>query len=390
MSLLNPYVSRRGGAVAAGWLAAIALLAGGAPAAIAAAPIDLGAAGSFAVLGATTVTSAGVSTLSGDLGVSPGTAVTGFGLGAGTFTGSLYTGDDAAAAHADLGTAYAVAEARSPAVPAGVLDGLRLGPGVYASGAALTLAGTLTLDAGDDPGAVFILQAGSTLTTAADSHVMLAGGAQACNVFWQVGSSATLGAGSDLKGSVLAYTSITVGADVGIDGRALARGAAVTLDNDTIGVAECDHSLSHTAPVIEPFEATLTGVTQTVHAAVGAWSVYDARAGGAGYRVTVTASAPQVGGSTAAAGTGGSLTLTPRTPTAMASNTGSTAPAAAAAQLLSTTAATISSAAAGTGQGGWRFAADSAEAGSLAIVIPGDAGAGAYSSTLTFTTAPPA
>jgi hypothetical protein len=388
MSRPKPRLSRVAlRAVAAGCLAALAWLVGGAPAA--AAPIGLGGAEGFAVLGGATVTSAGVSTVSGDLGVSPGTAVTGFGPG--TVSGSIHAGDPVALqAHADLATAYEVAAARSPAEPAGVLDGLTLGPGVYASGSALTLAGTLTLDAGGDPNAVFILRAGSTLGTAANSQVLLAGGAQACNVFWPVGSSATLGATSLLKGSILAATSISIGDGVVIDGRALARDGAVTLINDSVAVARCDRSLSNTVPAIAPFEATLTGVTQTVHTAVGAWSVNDSRATNAGYSVTVTATAPTVNGSPSAAGTGAALMLTPRTPTAASGNPASTGPVAAGVQALSTTAATIADVAPDTGQGAWNFPADTAEIKSLALVIPADAGTGAYSSTLTFTTAPPA
>jgi hypothetical protein len=370
--------------VALAWLACAAAPAG------AAAPVGLGGAGGFAVLAGTTVTSAGVSTLTGDLGVSPGTAIPGFGPG--TVSGTIHAGDDVAAqAHADLATAYGVAVARSPATPAGVLDGLTLDPGVYASGAALALAGTLTLDAGGDPSAVFILQAGSTLTTTANSHVVLADGAQACNVFWQVGSSAALGATSDLKGSILAMTSISMGDAVSIDGRALARDGAVTMINDTVAVPACAAgSLSNTAPAISPFAATLTGAMQTLHTAVGAWSLTDSRGTGAGYSVTVAATAPTVDGSSAAAGTGASMTLTPRTPTPATGNAATTGPVAAAARQLSTTATTIATAIPGTGNGGWDFPADTGDLRSLELLIPADAGPGAFSSTLTFTTAPAA
>lgn len=360
-----------------------------APAAASPAPVGLGAADGFAVLAGTTVTSAGVSTVTGDLGVSPGTAVTGFGPG--VVSGSTHAGDaGAAAAHADLATAYLDATGRSPLLLAsGVLDGLTLTPGVHETGAAMSLAGTLTLDAEGDPGAVFILQAGSTLATATDSHVTLAGGAQACNVFWQVGSSATLGAASLLRGSILAFTSITIGAGVTIDGRALARDGAVTMDSDTVTVPQCDRALSTTAPAITPFSATLTGITRTVHAAVGAWTIGDARGTGTGYSVTVSATAPTVDGSASAAGTGAALVLTPRAPVAVAGNPAEAGTAAVQPQTLGATAATIVNAPAGTGRGRWDVPADSASAKSLAIVIPADAAAGAFSSTLTFTTAPP-
>ena len=123
---------------------------------------------------------------------------------------------------------------------------------------------------------------------------------------------------------------------------------------------------------------------------MGAWSVLDPTGEEAGYRVTVAASAPTVGGSVAGAGTGGSLTLTPRTASAGAGNPATTGPAPQQAQTLGTTAATIATAAAGTGQGLWTFPADAGATKSLAIVLPADVDAGAYSSTLTFTTAPPA
>jgi Ice-binding-like len=358
-------------------------------AALGPAPVTLGAAASFGVLGASTVTSAGVSTVGGDLGVSPGTAATGFPPG--TLTGTQHFGDPVAAqAHADLATAYTNAVGRSPAVPiTGDLGGLTLTPGVYAAGAGLALGGTLTLDAQGNPAAVFILQAGSTLITAADSQVDLTGGAQARNVFWQVGSSATMGATSLLTGTILASTSISMGADVTIDGRALARDAAVTMINDTVNAAPCTTTVSSITPPITAFSTQLTGRNQTITTGVGAWSVTDATQRNAGFSVTVAASRPTVNGSTSAAGTGGSLTLTPGTPTAANYNPPSTAPVPASPQLLSAVPATIEKAVAGTGQGQWDFPADSAAPG-LAIVIPGDSARGAYESTLTFTTAAPA
>jgi len=378
---------RRIAAVAATWLVTLGSLAGQAHAA---SRIDLGAAESFAVLGATTVTSTGTSAIDGDVGVSPGTAITGFGPGTVT-NGGLHAGDgQASAAHTALATAYAVAEARSPAAPTdGVLGGDTLTAGVYSSGT-LDLSGTLTLDAEGHPNAVFILKASTTLTTAAASQVVLTGGAQSCNVFWQVGSSATLGASSSFTGSILARTSITVGDKVTLLGRALALDAAVTLSDNDVSVAHCA-ARSNTAPTIAPFSATLTGTTQTVHAAVGAWSVTDPSATDTGYRVTVQASEPTVDGSTAAAGTGGALTLTPKPAVPLSGNPAITGPTSTAgAQSLGATATTIVTAAANAGQGIWNFPADSGAGGSLAISIPGDARAGAYSRTLTFTTAPPA
>ena len=379
--------SRRSTVLAAG--AALLLLFAADASAQSPAPVALGAAGPFAVLGAATVTSAGVSTLTGDLGVSPGTAITGFPPG--VVHGSAEAGTAAAArAHTDVATAYGDLAGRTPTAPAGVLDGLTLGPGVYAGDAALALAGGLTLDAGGDPEAVFILQAVSTLTTAAGSHVDLAGGAQACNVFWLVGSSATLGASSGLRGTVVASTSITVGDGVTVDGRLLVRDAAITLINDTVTVPRCGGSLTHSVPTLTPFTMQITGATRTVGVAVGAWGVDDARGTGAGYVITVAASAPTVDGSTAAAGTGPQLRLQPATATAAAGNAATTGPVAMPRQTLTPTASTIESAASGTGQGAWQFAADASADPSLAVTIPGDATAGAFASTLTFTTAAPA
>jgi len=197
-------------------------------------PVNLGTAGKFAVLAGTTVTNTGPSHITGDLGVSPGTAVTGFPPG--IIAGTQHDGDAVAfQAQSDLATAYNDAAGRTPDTSvSGDLGGRTLTPGVYNSVSSLGVTGTLTLDAQGDPSAVFIFQMGSTLITAAASHVVLTGGAQASNVFWQVGSSATLGANSTLAGNILALTSITVSADATIDGRALAINGAVTLDTNTI------------------------------------------------------------------------------------------------------------------------------------------------------------
>jgi len=202
-------------------------------------PVGLGTADSFAVLAGSTVTNTGPSTINGDLGVSPGTAVTGFPPG--TVNGTIHASDAVAIqAQADLTTAYDDAAGRIPAVAvSGDLGGSILTAGVYKSGSTLGLTGTLTLDAQGDPNAVFIFQVGSSLTTASGSRVALINGAQSCNVFWQIGSSATLGTSSVFRGNLLALTSITVNNGVTLDGRALARNGAVTLDNDTITAARC-------------------------------------------------------------------------------------------------------------------------------------------------------
>jgi hypothetical protein len=203
-------------------------------------PVPLGSAADFAILAGTTVTSTGLSMVTGDIGVSPGTAVTGFPPG--QIDGSIHANDGAAVqGQADLVIAYDNAVARtSTDTISGDLGGTTRTTGVYDSvSGTFGIAGTLTLDAEGDPNAVFIFKAISTLSTAADSTVNLINGAQSCNVFWQVGSSATLGANSTLRGDVLAFTSITVGAGVAVDGRTMAINGAVTLDTDTITRSTC-------------------------------------------------------------------------------------------------------------------------------------------------------
>jgi type VI secretion system secreted protein VgrG len=211
------------------------------PAVAATAPVGLGTAGSFAVLAGTTVTNTGPSTISGNLGVSPGSAVTGFPPGI-VSGGTIHSADGVAAgAQSDLTTAYNDAAGRSPTanIPAFIGAGQTLAPGVYKASSSLDVGGSLTLDAGGDPNAVFIFQAASTLVTDSASTVILTNGAQACNVFWQVGSSATIGTESTFVGSILALTSISVQTGDTIAGRALARNGAVTLDTDTITAPSC-------------------------------------------------------------------------------------------------------------------------------------------------------
>jgi hypothetical protein len=146
----------------------------------------------------------------------------------------------AAQAQTTLTAAYIDAAGRSGASSvAGDLVGQTLTTGVYKSTSSLAISGDVTLDAQGNPDAVFIFQIASTLTTGSGSHVILANGAKACNVFWQVGSSATLGTNSVFKGNILALTSITVTTGVNLEGRALARNGAVTLDTDVITGCTC-------------------------------------------------------------------------------------------------------------------------------------------------------
>lgn len=196
--------------------------------------VNLGRADPFAVLGGQTVTNTGPTVVNGDLGVSPGSAVTGFPPG--VVNGTIHAADTTAAgAQVDLTAAYIDAATRTPTGPLpAAIGGLTFTEGVYNAPAAVGLTGTVTLDAQGDPNAVFIFQIGSALTTASGSTVDLINGASPCNVFWQIGSSATLGTGSTFAGNILALTSITATTGVTINGRALARNGAVTLDTNLI------------------------------------------------------------------------------------------------------------------------------------------------------------
>lgn len=188
----------------------------------------------FGVLAGSTVTNSGPTVVLGNLGVSPGTAITG--LPPGVATGTIHSADAlAGTAQTQLTTAYnSAAGAASTATVAGDLGGLTLAPGVYTSSSTLGLTGTLTLNAGGNTNAQFIFQIASGLTTATNSTVILTNGAQASNIFWQVGSSATLGTTSVFSGNILALSSISLGTGAVLQGRALARNGAVTLLSNTI------------------------------------------------------------------------------------------------------------------------------------------------------------
>jgi aspartate 1-decarboxylase len=199
---------------------------------------SLGSAENFAVLGYSTVTNTGTSHITSSVGVSPGSAITGFPPGIIT-NGAIHAADDAATqAHADFATAYNdFAGLASP--PANNLSGTDLGgrtltPGVYRYNTSATSGGALTFDAQNNPSARFVIQIGTTLITSSNSSVVLINGADARNVYFQVGSSATLGSGSSFIGNILAYASVTTVSGTSVTGRLLALTGAVTLDTNSV------------------------------------------------------------------------------------------------------------------------------------------------------------
>jgi hypothetical protein len=200
--------------------------------------VHLGTAATFGVLGASTVTNTGLTAIEGNLGVWPGTAITGFPPG--IVSGTIYAADTVAAqAQADALIAYTTAAALpSNRDLTGLnLGGLTLTPGVYFFSSSAQLTGTLTLDAQGNPNASFVFQIGSTLTTATASAVTLINGATKCGVIWQVGSSATLGTSTRFLGNILALASITANSAVTVSGSLIALNAAVTLIYDQISAA---------------------------------------------------------------------------------------------------------------------------------------------------------
>lgn len=207
-------------------------------------PVVLNTAGNFAVLGASTVTNTGNTLVNGNVGTFAGTAVTGFPPGVVT-GGTIHAGDAVAGqAQGDLTNAYNDAAGRGCGTTLSAdIGGAILLPGVYCTAAAsgpasaVGITGILTLNGNGNPNAVFIFQIGSTLNTAAEnSMIRLIGGAQASNVFWQVGSSATLGTHTSMSGNIMAQASVTLTTGAVLNGRALARTGAVTLDTNSVSL----------------------------------------------------------------------------------------------------------------------------------------------------------
>lgn len=205
---------------------------------------SLGAAESFGVLGASAVTNTGSSVITGDLGIWPNDASSITGFPPGSYTGALHAADGVALqAQSDVTDAYDDLAGQTPYVnlTGSDLGGLTLVPGVYHFDTSAGLTGTLTLNAQNDTNSVFVFQMGSTLTTASGSSVVVINEPPEglCNIYWQVGSSATLGTGTTFQGNILALQSITLNTGASLYGRALARNAAVTMDNNQITIPVC-------------------------------------------------------------------------------------------------------------------------------------------------------
>ncbi|MCB1209295.1 MAG: DUF3494 domain-containing protein [Verrucomicrobiales bacterium] len=263
-------------------LATIPLLASS----VCAQSVDLGTATSFAVVGGSGITNTGATTVTGDVGSFPTISQTGFGPGANSVTlnGTNFGGNAVTQqAKNDMVTAYNDAFGRSANVvfaPAFDLGGSTLVAGVYNDPSSFAITGVLTLDAQGNPNAVWIFQTGSTLVTASNSSIILVNGADGCNVFWQVGTSATLGANTVFIGTILANTSITANTGATVTGRLLALNGAVTMDTNTIAAAICKElirtSTSDVKPKVEDLKAALILAAMTVDVSTlpGLTSIY--------------------------------------------------------------------------------------------------------------------
>jgi len=213
-----------------------------APSAYAQTSPTLGSAAPFGVLAGSTVTNTGSSVIGGHVGVSPGGAITGFPPGTISSGSSFHVANGtSAAAQVSLTAAYNDLAGQAPTqnLSGQDLGGMTLTSGVYRFDSSAQLTGNLTLNAQGSTNSAWIFQIGSALTTASNSSVTMINGGSLCNVYFQVGSSATLGTTTSLIGNILALTSITLNTGATITGRALARNGAVTLDTNTTTAASC-------------------------------------------------------------------------------------------------------------------------------------------------------
>jgi hypothetical protein len=204
--------------------------------------VGLGTASTFAILAGSGITNTGASVITGNIGSFATTSITGFPPGLLSAGSINHAGDSVTqGAKTDLVTAFNDAAGQNPVTTVATeLGGTTKNAGIYdSSDGTFGITGTVTLDAQNDPSAVFIFKTASTLITAGESHVVLTRGAQACHVFWKVGSSATLGTNSTFQGTILALTSATLTTGATVNGRVLARNGAVTLDTNTISVPTC-------------------------------------------------------------------------------------------------------------------------------------------------------
>ena len=226
---------------------------------------SLGAATSFSVLGGQSVDNTGPSVVGGDLGVSPGTSITGFPPG--IVNGVIHQADAVALqAQADVVIAYdqLAGQTCDTDLTGQDLGGMTLVEGVYCFSSDAQLTGQLTLDAQGNDAAVWVFQIASMLNTASSASVLIINGGGPCNVFWQVGSSATLGTGNTFVGNILALTSISLATNTNVSGRALARNGSVTMDSNNISIESCGVVITPTAT------STVTTETPTATATTGA------------------------------------------------------------------------------------------------------------------------
>ena len=245
-------------------------------------------------------------TLRGDLGVKADTQPTGFPPG--VVTGAIRVGATAAQAHTDLVAAYNEVAGRTGGTAlAGNLAGLTLAPGLHSTAAAVSNTGTVTLDGGGDSNAVFVFKIGGALTMAAAARVTLANGARASRVFWQVNGAAAVGANAKFAGTLMALDALAVGAGTEVNGRALARNGAVSLDSNDVYSAppavtiaggasamttDTTPAISGTTDVVAPGIVTVTVAGQTLTAVPsdGAWSVTSAMLANGTYPVLASVS----------------------------------------------------------------------------------------------------